>query len=315
MNAITTILFGPNKGINVLSLDWDHLIVLDACRCDIFKYVYRKFFPSATRFRCITSPGSSTMEFVRKNLDDNVDLVKKKLKDAVFVNSNPVIDHVLGVKTKEIFYRYIPVWKHYWDDKLGTVKPEDTYYTALRAYIRNPKKKLIIWFLQPHYPYIDKRFSHINVIGREFMNKALYHDTSNNLLTLIKIAKNLVKRGYLCAGIPDRVCGYIHKKPLEVVKAYVINLIKVLQYVKKLTEILPGRIVITSDHGEALGEPLNVSKLSLYLRVYGHPSRIHIPSTTQLPLLVIENNLSQQEALRRALKFLVHHSTANKAMQ
>jgi len=102
MNIITTILFGPNRGINVLGLDWDHLIVLDACRCDIFKHLYRKFFPSATKFKCIISPASSTMEFLKKNLDNNIE---NKLKDIIFVNSNPVIDYVLGARLEKLFYK------------------------------------------------------------------------------------------------------------------------------------------------------------------------------------------------------------------
>ena len=300
MNAITAILFGPDRGVNVLSLDWDHLIVLDACRCDIFERVYRKFFSTATVFKCIISPASSTMEFVRKNLDDNIE---KKLKDVVFVNSNPMIDHVLGARLKKLFYKYIPVWRKHWDSEIGTVRPEDTYYVALKTYVRNPGKRMFIWFLQPHYPYVDKRFNHINALGREFMNRALHHDTSsNNLSILIKIVKNLLRNGYLCAGIPDKICEYAHQTPSEIIKAYIVNLLSVLYYVRKLVEILPGKIVVTSDHGESFGEPLN--KLAS-LPVYGHPSRIKISSLIQIPYLEVKNSIQYQEAIRKALKLLL----------
>jgi len=305
MNAIMTVLFGPNRGVNVLSLDWDHLIVLDACRCDIFKNVYRKFFPSATEFKCIISSASSTMEFVKKNLDNNIE---KELKDIIFVNSNPMIDHVLGARLEKLFHKYIPVWRNHWDSKIGSVRPEDTYYVALRTYVKNPGKRMIIWFLQPHYPYVDKRFNHINALGREFMNRALHYVTSsNNLLTLAKIVKNLLRKGYLCAGIPDKICEYVHRTPSEIIKAYIVNLLSVLYYVKKLTEILPGKIAITSDHGEAFGEPL--SKLALPLRVYGHPSRTRVPSLIQVPYLIVENGISRHEAIRRALRHLIHFFT------
>jgi len=53
---------------------------------------------SATEFKCLISPASSTMEFVRKELNDNVE---EMLKDVVFVNSNPVIDHVLRAKLEK----------------------------------------------------------------------------------------------------------------------------------------------------------------------------------------------------------------------
>ena len=312
MDVITRILFGNHKGVNVLGHDWDHLIVLDACRCDIFERVYRRFFSSVTMFKCIVSSASSTMEFLRKNLDSNIG---EKLRDTVFVNSNPIVDHVLGTRLKKLFYKYIPVWRNHWDSKIGTVRPEDTYRVALKTYLRNPDKRMIVWFLQPHYPFIDRRFGHINALGREFMNKALlYNAPTSNLLVLVKIAKSLLRKGYLCAGIPDKVCEYVHRTPSEAIKAYIANLLSVLYYVKKLTEVLPGKIVITSDHGEAFGEPLN--KLALSLRVYGHPSRIRVPSLTLVPYLIVENNISRYEAIRKALRYLtsLHYLYQNNKM-
>jgi len=304
MDAIMTLLFGSNRGVNVLDLDWNHLIILDACRFNMFKHVYRKFFSSVTEFKCITSPASSTMEFVRKNLSD---AIKEKLKDTVLVNSNPVIDHVLGAKLEKLFYKYIPVWKSRWDNKIGTVRPEATYYVALRTYVRNPDKRMMIWFLQPHYPFVDRRFNHINALGREFMNKALCRDISaNNLLVFAKIVKNLLRKGYLCAGIPDKVCEYAHRDPPEIIKAYIVNLLSVLYYVRKLAQILPGRVVITSDHGEAFGECLTKF---LPLHVYGHPSRTRIPSLTRVPYLIVDNNISHHDAVRKALKHFIHISS------
>jgi len=80
-------------------------------------------------FKCIVSSASSTMEFLRKNLDSNIG---EKLRDTVFVNSNPMVDHVLGARLEKLFYKYIPVWRNHWDSKIGTVRPEVTYYVALK---------------------------------------------------------------------------------------------------------------------------------------------------------------------------------------
>jgi hypothetical protein len=245
------------------------------------------------------------MEFVKKNIIYSSRKVKDKLRNTIFINANPVIDHVLGPKARALFYKYIPVWKHYWDHELGTVKPEDTYRVSLRVYIKNPDKKFIIWFLQPHYPYLDKRFSHINALGKEFTKQTLHSNPSNNFFTLIKIVKNVIKNGYLCAGIPDKLCKYMRTDSKEVVSAYTINLIKALYYVKKLTEVLPGRIVVTSDHGEAFGESVGAGKTLLRLRVYGHPSRIPVYHLTHVPLLTIENSVPSEEAIRRIIKYLI----------
>ncbi|RLF01113.1 MAG: hypothetical protein DRJ59_06725, partial [Thermoprotei archaeon] len=217
---------------------------------------------------------------------------------------NPVIDHILGTKLRELFYDYVPVWRSYWDYSIGVVKPEDVYRVTLKVYVRNPDKKMIVWFLQPHYPYLSRRFVSVSIVNRAFMNRwpliAQYHKAfGSNLLWLFKIIGGLLKRGCLYDGIPDKVVHeYALQKPSEIVKAYMINLFLVLQYVKKLSEILPGKIVITSDHGEAFGETLG--KL-LPLRVYGHLSRIRISSLTQVPYLVVKNGVDRKEEPKRPL--------------
>ena len=308
MNFLASIMFPNSAGVNVLEFEWDYLIILDACRCDIFEKVYRYFFPENAGFKCIRSTASSTMEFVRKNILESPDVLRK-LKNVVFVNANPVIDNVLGDRIHRIFYRYIPVWRKYWNENLGTVEPEYTYMMALKSFLRHPEKKMIIWFLQPHYPYIDKRFHHINALGREFMNKAVRSNRDKNLAILMKIMATLIRRGYLCAGIPDKVCEYMYHARLEAVKAYTNNLIITLQYVKKLTGILPGRIVVSSDHGEAFGESL--SKL-LPLHVYGHPSRIRASFIIQVPYFEISNIILRSQSIKLALRALLNHVMSSK---
>lgn len=301
MNFLTMIMYPNTNGVNVLGHEWDHLVILDACRCDIFREVYHHFFPENASFKCLSSTASSTMEFIRKNVLESLEVLRK-LKNVILVNANPMIDHVLGDRIHRIFYRYIPVWKKYWNENLGTVKPEHTYVVALKTFLRHPDKKIMIWFLQPHYPYLDKRFYYINILGKEFINKATQDAQANNWVTLTRLVATLTRKGYLCAGIPDEVCEYIHKARSEVMKAYTRNLIIVLQYAKKLAEVLPGKIIVTSDHGEAFGEPLN--KL-LPLHVYGHPSRIKNPPLIRIPYLVTENNNSYRMMIRKVLREIV----------
>ena len=191
---------------------------------------------------------------------------------------------------------------------------EDVYYVALKAYIKEPNKKMIIWFLQLHFPYVSEKFNYINKIDRGLMPKLPYLKRSDknvfvnkrNLSLLAKFFIDMLTKGYLCAGLPFKVCEYIHPNPSEIMEAYTANLSIVLYYVKKLTKILTGRIAITSDHGEAFGEPLN--KLS-HIRVYGHPSRVRIPSLIRVPYLMVENNVSRHEAIRIALRDLIRLST------
>ncbi len=312
MDAITSLLFGPNRGVNVLSLDWDHLIILDACRYDVFKLVYSKYLSKALRryrFECIESTASMTGEFWIRNINNAN--VLKKINDVIFVNSNPMIDKAVGQrKLHKVFYNYVPVWKRYWDGTLGTVKPEDVYRVALRTFIRYPNKRMIIWFLQPHYPYLDEKYAHINALGREWWNKNMLYmipEKNRNIekaTVLAALIKSIVRLGCLHLGNAPKLGAYMRRNTHEVIRAYTSNLIKVLYYVKKLTEVLPGKIVVTSDHGEAFGEPL--SKL-LPLRVYGHISRIRIRSLTQVPFLVVKTSIPRHEALRKALRYLAHY--------
>ncbi|AIY89556.1 hypothetical protein [Geoglobus acetivorans] len=305
MNVLTTILFGPTKSTdNVFNLNWDYLIILDACRYDVFSKVYKVFFSSNIKFEKIISLGSMTAEFVGNCFSDKE--VLRKMQDVVFINSNPVVDKTLsnlGVDPKKVFYKYIPVWKKYWDYNIGTVMPENVYNVALRTYINYPNKRMIIWFLQPHFPYLDEKFKHLNDIGKEFMNKSLLNNSENNFIILLRILKRIITKGYLSAGIPEKLSEYMRHNSADVWRAYTSNLLSALKYVKKLAEILPGKIIITSDHGESFGERL--TKL-LPMEIYGHPSRIRMPSLIEVPCLEVENNISQKESIRKAYRDLLY---------
>ncbi|MGQ4834357.1 MAG: hypothetical protein ACP6IS_10750 [Candidatus Asgardarchaeia archaeon] len=306
------LLFGSSAqdGTNLLNINWDNLIILDACRYDIFKHIYTSFFSSPIEFKYILSIGSSTMEFIRKTFLSISNDIRRKLKEeCIFVNANPMIDKTMKYNLKHIFFKYVPVWKNHWDATIGTVKPRDPYYAALRAYINNINKKMVIWFLQPHYPYFDKQFTNINIRTKSFMNRALCSAcSSNNLILLLKIFKNLLLKRYLCAGIPSEVCEYFHHNKDSAIRAYMHTLYETLKYVKKLVQVLPGDTVITADHGEAFGERL--AKV-FPIPVYGHPSRVRTCSLVKVPFLRLYNNISRTKAFRIALKELlnIYHLT------
>lgn len=69
--------FNP-AGTGIFELDWDVLIILDACRYDIFNELAD--LPGQTNYRY--SLGSATYEFIPANFSD------KKLHDTVYVSSN-----------------------------------------------------------------------------------------------------------------------------------------------------------------------------------------------------------------------------------
>ncbi|MFH1785861.1 MAG: hypothetical protein ABH842_05520 [Candidatus Micrarchaeota archaeon] len=75
----------------------------------------------------------------------------------------------------------------------------------------------------------------------------------------------------------------------EFLKEYNANLILVLNEVKGLNEHLPGKTIITSDHGEACGERDPVLKIP----VYGHPSHSKLPVLIEIPWFIVDNKNSK----------------------
>jgi len=139
---IFPILFN-NKGIHVLEEQWDNLIILDACRYDVLKEEFIKG-KMRGKLEYRISRGADTTTFLLENFGDN------KCDDIVYVTANPFVDRLL----KDKFYKIISVWKYGWSEKYHTVLPEIMYEYTLYAMSKYPNKRLIIHFIQPHYPYI-----------------------------------------------------------------------------------------------------------------------------------------------------------------
>jgi len=64
----------------------------------------------------------------------------------------------------------------------------------------------------------------------------------------------------------------------ELRKAYMENLILVHNEVEKLVNVLEGKIVITADHGQLLGEKFEI----------GHPLGVYFKELVEVPWLVVE---------------------------
>ena len=58
---------------------------------------------------------------------------------------------ISGCDAWKRFFKVIDVWEFGWDEKLGTVPPHQLCKEVLR---RGLDKKNIIWFMQPHFPYM-----------------------------------------------------------------------------------------------------------------------------------------------------------------
>jgi hypothetical protein len=114
-----------------MNRSWDNLIILDACRYDVFKYKFEKettFFKNYKfSLEKVYSRGSSTPEFLLENFAGG------RYEDVIYITANPYVYTLLPRNT---FFKVIHLWRTHWDE--------------------DPGKRLIIHFMQPHPPFIGK---------------------------------------------------------------------------------------------------------------------------------------------------------------
>jgi hypothetical protein len=187
-------------------------------------------------------------------------------RDVVYIAANPYSNLV-----KDNFYKTIPVWDFGWNVELSTVPPEIVYEATVKAITKYRGKRFIIHFMQPHHPFLKLKFT-----------CKLKGTNAWTLMKKGKISKDLVTW------------------------AYTENLRIVMPYLKKLLKILWGKVVITSDHGNAVGEKLHPL---IPKRVYGHSyAYIRIEPLVKVPWFVTEGDgdhkVIENELIRLKVKKL-----------
>lgn len=234
-----------DRGIDIFAEDWDNLAILDACRYDMF----RDQHDLPGRLESRISRGAHTSEF----LDANV--AGRDLRDTVYVTASPMYYR----KREELdaqFHDVVNVWKEGgWHDEYRTVMPETVVEYAERAAERYPDKRLLVHFLQPHYPFVGET-------GRE-------HFDLDDL-----------------AFEWDAAFGDEFEFSDEVLwRAFRENLDEALPHVERLMHALPGKTVVSADHGQMIGD----RSRPIPNREYGHPPGIYTSELTKVPWLVFEN--------------------------
>jgi hypothetical protein len=246
----------PEGRSRVIDHDWDTLVLLDACRYDLFYQALTDFsLPGDLSKR--KSMASGTPGYLAKNFRNET------FHDIVYVTANPYIDTELPENT---FHRVVSVWRDGWDSDLGTVLPETVAEAAYEAREKFPNKRIIVHFNQPHTPFIGKK----RISGRGMRNlrsRAMGGENGVNTMTPFE---------QLDAGELDKKTVW---------EAYRSNLNRVLPVVKEVLISFQGLTVVTSDHGNALGE----RAWPFPIRVYGHPLGILIPPLINVPCHIHNN--------------------------
>lgn len=239
------------SGIHILDRDWDTLIILDCGRYDVFSEI-------------IDSPGTLTKE--RSLASVTADFVKRNFRgrrahDVVYLSANPVVGSQEGYLD---IYKLVGVWheteqrKRGQENQRGITDPKPVVEKAIELHEEYPNKRHIVHILPPHVPHTLKD-------GEVLASESPYRNY------------NAARDGEVDASVMKTVYKENYK--------HVINAIQPL-----LTEI-NGKKVITSDHGELLGEGMPRWMKSLHTRWgnqwdkydFGHYSDIDVPELVDIP--------------------------------
>lgn len=165
--------------------------------------------------RKVISPGENTDTWARETFDGEYD-------DICYITSNPHIGNegISEYNAGEHFKHIVNVWDFGWDGDVDTVRPPTVVDETIK---RADKNKIIAHFMQPHFPHIGEKPLHqrdnrinISVAGPEIGPERVRRSYIENArLVLEKGVKPLIEYFTI-----------FHNRP----------------------------IVITSDHGELLGE-------------------------------------------------------------
>jgi hypothetical protein len=230
-----------DAGIDIFEEDWDNLVILDACRYDAF--AARSELPGTLETRY--SQGSMTQEWLHANF------AGRDLTDTVYISANGQFAHLNGLDAK--LHAFIGVWRDDFEpdegDPTTLASPETVTEAALTAADDYPDKRLLIHYIPPHHPYIGP-------IGRKKIEShLLLSELPKEIKTNPEVSRDVIRT------------------------AYNENLDIVLDEVAQLLDSLPGKTVVSADHGELLGERLPPLPLSQY----GHPRGIYHEKLVHVP--------------------------------
>ncbi|MFC7213391.1 hypothetical protein ACFQO4_04750 [Saliphagus sp. GCM10025334] len=224
----------------VVEEDWDILLILDGCREDLFREVAD--IEQFDEYRAINSGASATKEWVVRQF------YKGAFTDTIYLTGNAVVSEYI----QAAFYQFEDVWRDAYDDERRLIPPEPLAERARIVRKEYPRKRLIVHFSQPHYPFI-------NYPELQYHSKA---DGPSNVW-------HALRRGYV--------------NEQTVWNAYADNLRTVLNVAEALAEDLGGRVVMTSDHGNLFGERI----FPFPLREWGHPPGLAHPNLRTVPWAVL----------------------------
>jgi len=231
------------------------MFILDACRHDIFEEIIDQD-PEP-----VIVDASNSLEYVEKYMRDH------KFEDTIYVTANPFGSHL-----DDTFYKKSVTFqtdesgeKADVDDLEKNWSPEYVHNEAIKSF--ESDKRIVVHFMQPHAPYFGSQADKI----REKCGYELSAWGGNSELShLLDLAQK----------------GKIDRETL--MELYIGNLNVVLDYALSLAKEFGGKTVITSDHGEMLGESKSFLRHNMggMRRYMGHGYGIFTEELRKVPWFI-----------------------------
>ena len=236
---------------NLLKVKRFLLIVLDDARYDVFKHVYSKYLRGSL-YKSIVPP-PHTYGWLPKAFS-----IPEFNHIRVFYASLGVVTHDIRIKDFVPRDRDVEVYvmKPSKFKEVGAVLPSEVNDAVKRVGLCG---RDIVWYVQPHFPWVCDLELSLMLIRDVLIHDYVPPDTVRRALKKYGISRERVLRAYYCN--------------MEVALRGVKEL---LDYVST-TRLKYDRIVVTSDHGELLGE------YGLYLH-----QEYDLPQLTIVPWLEVK---------------------------
>jgi hypothetical protein len=236
--------FNRNETVDIMAENWDNLIILDACRYDMLV----EHAPPDWDVQSRRSPGSDSSEFIEKSFHG------RELHDTVYVTANP---HALDIPDGT-FHTVVYLLEDYWDAENQTVMPETMVEQTLTAHQQYSNKRLISHWMQPHFPFIGELGQTLGTSGIGQKSNTSENDAPHPWVALME-SRDIETE--------------------SVIEAYNENLQEAMGSLQILLDKLPGKTIVTSDHGNLIGE----WTWPLPLRTFGHPAKLHKSELVTVP--------------------------------
>lgn len=213
---------GP-KGDLIWEREWDVLVILDACRYDVFEAEYSNA-DWLDSIEPTMSVGSASPEWMDKTF---IPAYREEIASTAYVTGNPYSeDHV----PEASFDLVDEVWRYVWDDDLGTIPPEPLTNQAVKHYRTEEYDRLIVHYMQPHWPYVT--------------DPIMYGFNPEHITT----------KGSTENPFDRQNRGELSRK--EHLERYTANLNYIVEHVREelLTAIDADIVALTADHATLFGD-------------------------------------------------------------